>query len=221
MVLTPTGTLDMATYQALRTEMVKVASDEPRAVLVDVRNLDVSMTSALALFPAVAGELTNWLGLPLLLIDADDRLPPGYRMRRWVPVHRSLAAAVAGIGDPPPRQVATRRLPNSAMAPRLGREFVRTCCRRWAIDEQRAGDALLIANELIENTVMHTFYPAVIRMALRRDKLTVAVSDLDPAQPPVVPPDDALRGMTVVHKLSRAWGVAPSTSGGKVVWACL
>jgi anti-sigma regulatory factor (Ser/Thr protein kinase) len=107
------------------------------------------------------------------------------------------------------------------MGGRAGRAFVRDCCRRWHVEEPRAGDAVWVANELIENTIRHTPYQPSLRVELREGELTVAVADEDPSPPRPDPARRPLHGLGAVHKLASAWGTAPTTGGGKVVWAAL
>lgn len=211
-VLAPTGTLDAESGDALRTHLLAAAATEPRAVLVEIGELELPRPTAL--FAEVAVEITRWPGVPLLVVDPRDRLPGDL-------AHRTMAAALAAISDPPPRRLARRDLPNNRWGGRAGRAFVRDCCRRWHVEEPRAGDAVWVANELIENTIRHTPYQPSLRVELREGELTVAVADEDPTTPR---PDLTLRplhGLGAVRKLASAWGTVPTPSGGKVVWAAL
>ena len=225
-VVVPEGQLDAVTYSRLRAAMMKVAVDEPRAVIVDVDGLSVDRTAALALFPAVGTELSTWPGLPLLLVASEEtsmRMLAEYRMPRFLPVLHSIDAAVAMIGRPPPRQVARIALPNGYACLRLARAFVRRCCYRWRLFDDRTVDAIWIANELVENTVKHTFGPANLRVELRDNRLTVAVYDDNPTLPWLIEhaDDRIVHGLSVVECLSRVWGSSPTPGGGKVVWAVL
>jgi hypothetical protein len=85
-------------------------------------------------------------------------------------------------------------------------------------------DAVLIASELTDNMVYHARSEGWLRLALRNDKLTIAVADADPRPPRLrVPGLRAAggRGLVLVDKLSRSWGTAPRLPEGKVVWAVL
>ena len=211
-VLAPTGTMDATSGETLRHHLLAAAAAEPRAVLVEVGELE--LPGPTTLFADVAAEVARWPGVPLLVVDPRDRLSGDV-------VHRTVAAALAAVGDPPQRRVARRDLPNTRVGGRAGRAFVRDCCRRWQVAEPRAGDAVWVANELVENTIRHTPYHPSLRVELREGELTVAVADEDPSQPR---PDPALRplhGLGAVSKLANAWGTAPTTNGGKVVWAAL
>jgi hypothetical protein len=226
-VVVAEGLLDSGSYGRLRDAVVKAAADIPRAVIVDIDRLGVRNPVGLALFPAVLSDLTLWPGVPLLLVagnDANHHILTEYRMARYVPVHRSLDAAVAAIDDPPPRRVARFELPNGAACHHLAREFVAEWCERWDVTGGRTDDAVQVATELVENTIKHTYGPPTIRIELRRGLLTVAVYDEDPAPPHRIGPDrdpSAERGMAVVANLSRTWGSTPTAAGGKVVWVVL
>jgi hypothetical protein len=225
-VVVPEGLLDALTYGRLRDTMVKAAADEPRAVIVEVDRLRLDSTAVLALFPAVGQELARWPGLPLLLVATDEpglRMLTTYRMGRLLPVHRSVGAAVAAIGAPPPRRVERRTMPNGRACLPLSRAFVRQCCRRWRITGDRVVDAVWVANELVENTVKHTYGPPTVRVELRRNLLSIAVYDDDPALPAPreCPPTRVPHGLAVVARLCRAWGSTPTQAGGTVVWAAL
>jgi hypothetical protein len=208
--------------------MAKAGIEEPRAVIVDVDGLDVPDRSALSVFAAVAERLGQWPGVPVLLAsDADevrDQLAE-YRRQRFVPVHRSVAAAAAAIEDPPPRLVQRRELPNSLVSAVLGRQLVRDTCDAWHVSDAWREDAAMIVNELVENTLLHTCCAPTIRLELRRGVFTVAVYDDDPASPGPVEEGAAKRrkggGLTLVDTLSRVWGCSPTPWGGKVVWAVL
>jgi anti-anti-sigma regulatory factor len=221
-VVEPHGVLDTASYGTLRSALVKASSDEPRAVVVDVAGLRVPKVAALALFFAVSDQIAQWPGVPLLLVAARP-VHRGqldhYRTSQYIPVHRSVAGALAAIDDPPPRRIARRQLPNSLVSARLARLFVARKCAEWD-QHERAEDAVSIANELVENTLLHTYSAPALRVELRRGMLTVAVYDSDPT-PATLRAGTRCRGLRLVEGLSRTWGCSPMPTGGKVVWAVL
>lgn len=223
-VLEPHGVLDVASYRGLRDTLVKAAIDEPRAVIVDVDELAMPDRAALALFSSVSAQIAEWPGVPLLLAatgDAQLAMLAGVRLARFVPVYQSVMAAVAAIDDPPPRRIARRRLPNSLSSSALARRFVLDVCSDWML-AKRVEEATVIASELVENTLLHTYCAPSLRLELRRGLLTVAVYDDDPAPAHLVEPDaDRHRGLVLVAQLARAWGSSPTFQGGKVVWAVL
>ncbi|HEV7649468.1 MAG TPA: hypothetical protein VGP26_15050 [Actinophytocola sp.] len=220
------GVLDGQSYGALRTALVKAAIDEPRAVIVDLEWLAVPSIPALALFPSVHDQIAQWPGVPLLVVVGGEA-PTGqvdeFRLGRYVPVFGSVMAAAAAIDDPPPRRIARRKLPNSLASAALARRFVLDVCSDWPVGPHVQA-AVVIANELVENTLLHTYSAPTLRLELRRELLTIAVYDDDPATARLVELDPAggsHRGLMLVAQLSRAWGCAATLSGGKVVWAVL
>jgi anti-anti-sigma factor len=223
-VVEPHGVLDAESYGGLRNALVKTAIDEPRAVIVDLDELAVPDSTALSLFSSVSSQIAQWPGVPLLVVATrpeQQGLLSGYRLARYVPVYPSVMAAVGAIDDPPPRRIARRRLPNSLTSAALARRFVLDVCSDWPV-AVRTQDAVMIANELVENTLLHTYCAPSLRLELRRGLLTIAVYDDDPAMAHLSGPDSELhRGLLVVAELSRAWGSSLTPSGGKVVWAVL
>ena len=223
-VIEPHGVLDAMSYGGFRADLVKTAIDEPRAVIVDLDELDVPDSTALALFSSVSTQIAEWPGVPLLVCTTRDTqrdVLVAYRLARYVPVFTSVMAAVAAIDDPPPRRIARRRLPNSLSSAALARRFVLDVCSDWPVGA-RTEDAVMVANELVENTLLHTYCAPSLRLELRRGLLTIAIYDDDPAMAHLAEPDpDRHRGLVLVARLSRAWGCSPTPSGGKVVWAVL
>lgn len=225
-VLEPHGALDVAGYGGLRNALVKASIDEPRAVIVDLDDLAVPDSSALSLFLSVSDQIAQWPGVPLLLAVEHDSLRAelaGYRLARFVPVYPSVAAAVAAIDDPPPRRIARRKLPNSLTSAALARRFVLDVCSDWPV-AKRTTDAVMIVNELVENTLLHTYSAPSVRLELRRGLLTVAVYDTDPSPARLIEHTSSSGshgGLILVAQLARAWGCSPTPGGGKVVWAVL
>lgn len=225
-VIEPYGVLDALSYAELRESLVKVATDEPRAVIVDLAELQVPDRAALALFFSVSDQIAQWPGVPLLLVAsaAEHReLLDRYRMARYVPVYPSVTSAASAIDDPPARRIARRNLPNSLASARLARLFVLAMCAEWN-ETARADDAMTVVNELVENTLLHTYCAPSVRLELRRGLLTVAVYDDDPTEARLATPGSTpsrCRGLVLVSQLSRVWGCTPTPRGGKVVWAVL
>jgi anti-anti-sigma regulatory factor len=226
-VIEPHGVLDTASYRELRDSMLKAGVDESRAVIVNVDGLDVQDRAPLSVFVAAAERLEQWPCVPLLVAGGTDELWQRlceYRLHRYVQVHRSVAAAAAAIDDPPPRRIRRRELPNSLRSASLARAFVRETCEPWRVGEPRCEDAVLVVNELVENTLLHTYCAPSVRVELRRDVLAVGVYDGDPTPPRRLDPDPAQPhrgGLAIVADVADLWGCSPTQSNGKVVWAVL
>lgn len=223
LVLTPHGSLDTTTYRTLRDHLTKAGSDEPRAVVVDLRDLEIESGSALSIFTTVHSRLDQWPGVPLMLADGNPHsrsLLAASHTDRYVPVHDDVRAAVAAIGTPSPRRVRRTELGNTLAGTRVARQLVRDACAEWGVTDL-ATDAALVATELVTNTIMHTPSTPTLRVELRRGLLTVAVSDdvagdvaiRDPGGDP-----GGVHGLLLVAQLATAWGCM-LTATGKVVWA--
>ncbi|MET1073872.1 MAG: ATP-binding protein [Umezawaea sp.] len=75
-------------------------------------------------------------------------------------------------------------------------------------------DVLLVAVELAANAHRHATLPGRVRVFRKGCAVRVEVTDRDPARP-----STGGRGIPLVDRVSRAWGVLPDGEGGKTVWA--
>jgi anti-anti-sigma factor len=223
-VVTPSGHLDISTCHLLRDHLLKVATDEPRAVVVNLGALTIETPAPLSVFVSVQSRLAEWPAVPLLLVPGDpdvaETMVRGH-LGRFVPVRLSVREAIAAIGDPPPRRVATARLTNRPTSPRVARECTRHTCAEWGVREV-SDDAVLLASELVANAVVHTSCDPRLRLELRRGVFSVAVYDDEPGEVSVRdrgPGLTAVHGLLLVAQVAAAWGCSPTPDGGKVVWA--
>jgi len=223
-IVTPVGRLGAESYQALRDHLLKVGTDAPRAVIVDISELGIESEPSLAVFLAVQTRLQQWPGVPLLLVTGSPtarEIVARNRTANFLPVHSSVADAIAAIDEPPPRQVARQRLPNALSSPRAAREFTRMTCHQWGCPEV-LDEVTVLVNELVTNAVVHTLSSPDIRLERRRNQLfTVAVYDDLPGAVSVRDPGGGggFHGLLLVAQVAAAWGCSPTSSGGKVVWA--
>lgn len=216
-VVAPRGTLDIGNANRLRAHFAKVAAGHPKGLVVDLADLDVRSPALLTLFATTQAQLSEWPGVPMV-VAARSELVPARRLRRWMPVRDSVPAAVAAVGEPPPRLVDRVLLPNEPLSADVARRFARDSCELWE-HPHLADDAAVLLGELVANTVTHTGFPARVRVELRRGLLSVACYDDDPRTPPSLPPEHG--GLAAVARTARAWGCLPTLGGGKVVWATL
>ncbi|MFJ9598036.1 ATP-binding protein [Streptomyces virginiae] len=87
----------------------------------------------------------------------------------------------------------------------------------------RRDDVLLVMSELLANACQHASGPTCIDISLDDSRLTVAVTDQNPAQPlpqPCQPGEPHGYGLHIVDRLATDWGVTPVLDG-KTVWATL
>jgi hypothetical protein len=222
----PRGVLDLASYAELRDALLKCAVEQPRAILVDLDSLSVPTEATLAVFPTVCMRMSAWPGVPLVLIvpDAEDRARLRCRaVGRYVPVRASADGALDALDEPPRHRRTVLDLPCGPASATLARRFVGDACELWECFDVYA-DAVMIASELVENAVRHAHSPALLRLELRNQLLSIAVHDDDPRPPRLMEPDPRSSGhfgLGLVDRLATAWNSAPTWSGGKVVWAVL
>jgi hypothetical protein len=225
-VVTPSGQLGISTCHLLRDHLLKVATDEPRAVIVHLGELAIESPAPLSVFVSVQTRLAEWPAVPLLLVPGDpdvaETMVRGH-IGRFVPVRLSVPEAIDAIGDPPPRRGTATRLTNRWTSPRAARELTRHTCAEWDVREI-SDDAVLLASELVANAVVHTSCDPWLRLELRGDVFSVAVYDDEPGEVSVREPGPGLtgvHGLLLVAQIATAWGCAPTRDGGKAVWATL
>ena len=105
------------------------------------------------------------------------------------------------------------------------REFVGHHLREHGLSEL-ADDVQLVASELATNAVVHARTPFTLTLQLMtRQVLMLKVRDRAPSAPvlvvaPVLQQGHAARrGMALVERISRDWGVTGHADGSKSVWA--
>lgn len=226
-VATPSGRLDLAGYAVLRDGLLKLAAGSPLALIVRLGpELDVASRAMHAVFTTVWMRISQWPDIPMVLVAETDR----YRhelarvgVTRFVATAPDLTTALEIAQEPPPRRFHRVALPNSPTAPMIARGVARDACDQWRLPALR-DDALLVVSELVENAVRHARSASVLRIELRSRVLSIAVRDDDPA-PAVLtaaaPDVGGHRGLELVDRISVHWGSAPSSDGGKIVWAVL
>jgi anti-sigma regulatory factor (Ser/Thr protein kinase) len=146
---------------------------------------------------------------------------------RLVPLYDSVEEALEEALARPAYLRDELRLAPIPTAAAVARAFVREVCQTWQLarpDETVVDRAVLVANELVTNAVVHAGSDLWLQLELRVDRLFISVRDTNPRLLRSVPPDleaDGGRGLWLVDQLARAWGVRPTPDGGKTVWCAL
>ncbi|MDG6109062.1 ATP-binding protein [Dactylosporangium aurantiacum] len=82
--------------------------------------------------------------------------------------------------------------------------------------------AVMVGHELVANALRHGMPPAALRLLRRDGAVVIEVGDGSPELPRIAEIDNETstsgRGMFIVSRLARSWGVRPLPTG-KVVWA--
>ena len=111
------------------------------------------------------------------------------------------------------------REPNAAAH---ARDFVTDRAAEWQLDGQHDLDTVvLLASELVTNAILHTQSPITLRLLAEADLVRVEVDDGSSVLPvPGVLNTTAMsgRGLMLVQKMSRRWGVRQAPEQGKTVW---
>ncbi len=126
-----------------------------------------------------------------------------------------LAARLSGI---PADRVANWIMSPSARSARIVRSLVRGLLDKWGLAEC-VDTATLLASELVTNAARYASRPISVRLMLT-DSLLCEVHDDDHHLPVLgspCPTDEGGRGILLVSRLARRWGVSRIPTG-KVVW---
>ncbi|ALG15012.1 hypothetical protein AOZ06_23855 [Kibdelosporangium phytohabitans] len=223
LVVRPVGVLDSTTYRSLRDTLVKLAVDQPSALIVDLGELRIAQQSVLTVFSSVWMQVSEWPGVPILLVVADPsrRRLLHSAVNLYVACYASVDAALAAVGHPPPCRRATLDLDTTPSGSRVARAFVRETCERWDLSGHTR-EAVALTNELVDNVIQHAGTDCQVRLELRSRMLTVAVRDGNPHRAELrerLGAEPWGNGLRIVAEIAHTWGCAPHMGGGKVVWA--
>ncbi|GAA0724188.1 hypothetical protein GCM10010199_33420 [Dactylosporangium roseum] len=104
---------------------------------------------------------------------------------------------------------------------RQARRVISRALDSWGL-AHLSRSAVMVGHELVANALRHGMPPAILRLLRRGDVLIIEVGDGSEQVPRLSEIDNSTsmsgRGMRIVSKLARAWGVRPHP-GGKTVWA--
>jgi len=145
-------------------------------------------TGAVVLRPVGRLDVASYAQLRDVLLKHAAEKP---RVSRFVPTFRSVRDAVAAIGAPPLRRRAGLTLlahPHRAHSARgWVREFL--AGRRLTPAGGFVDDVVLVASELMENSIRHAGSPDTLSVERHVHGLSIAVSDDDARDPVLVPPE--------------------------------
>ncbi|MFI1989643.1 ATP-binding protein [Actinoplanes sp. NPDC020271] len=215
-----TGVLDAETAGPVRSTLLDVLAGQPEALVVDVAELRVPQDTALTTLREVFDETRDWPAARLALCGADGGVRWG--STGWL-VHADQASAYTALGPPGTGLRETLELEPVVGAARRARELIAELCQRWGLADL-AGDAGIVATEMVNNVVAHARTPMRLLLARLGDAVSVAVRDDSPDQPrfsgPVAPTAYGGRGLLLIDAVAARWGQL-GLPGGKVVWALM
>lgn len=118
-------------------------------------------------------------------------------------------------------RTARLEVPAEPAAPARVRRWLSNLLATWHVPEPVVGVAVLCANELATNALLHAGTEAFVEIDLNADRLVVSVTDRGTGG--TVAPANAEtlsgqgRGLVLIEQLSDAWGTDP-TLRGSTVW---
>jgi anti-anti-sigma factor len=226
-----TGSIDLFTVSRIQRTLLKDLSGQPYALICDLSGVGHLDPVCAGVFASVANHPSSrWPTTSFLLCGAQPPVAAilgRLRMQQFLPLHASLEQALDAAVDRPPYlrdELLLAPTPTAAAAARL---YVRDILGYWqpALPDSAVLErAVLVANELVTNAVVHARTDLRLRLELRGDWLHIAVHDGSPRLLRSVTADpeaEGGRGLRLVEQVARAWGVHPDPDGGKVVWCTL
>jgi len=114
-------------------------------------------------------------------------------------------------------------LPPTTASVHVARRFVRARLEDGAAEGVADVDtATLLVSEVVTNAVLHARSAVTLTVDVADDVVRITVRDGSPVRPrvhPFAPTSATGRGMFLVDRLAKRWGVdADPVAGGKVVW---
>jgi hypothetical protein len=226
-VLRMAGLVDSTTYLSIRDQVIKAALDEPRAVIVDVSELEVPAGSAWAVFTSARWHVDSWPDVPIILVCGHSHGREAIvrnGVARYLPVYDTVNSAIDAVlrsGITRTRRRARVDLPAHLTSLGRARDLVEDSLTGWLMPDMVAVTKVVVT-AFVENVLAHTQSAPNVR--LETDGMTIAVAVSDASHTPAtireaVAPQP-LTGLQIVASLCRTWGNAP-TPTGKTVWAVM
>jgi anti-anti-sigma factor len=226
-----TGRIDLFTVSGIQRTLLKDLSEQPYALICDLSGVQYLDPVCAAVFATVANHpASRWPSTSFLLCAAQPAVAETLgrlRVQRFLPLHATLEEALDAAVDRPPYLRDELLLAPTSTAPAAARVYVRDILGYWqpALPDSAVLErAVLLANELVTNAVVHARTDLWLRLELRGDWLHIAVRDGSRRLLRTVtanPEAEGGRGLLLVERLARAWGFHPHPDGGKVVWCTL
>ncbi len=219
------GHLDMATAVQVRSTLHKVLAGQPKAVLIDLADLEVVDDLAVLAFLTVARHAAAWPGCQIVLYGASAETLQAFdrmALTRLLAVCQDRTKALARLVDSPVLPRFTERLPPVPEAAGLARRMVVEAGQRWGVASV-VESAEIVVTELVSNAVRHGRPPIELSLERRGRYLHIRVRDRSPVRPrrlTVAEPSEHGRGLLIVDAFATSWG-SDLNADGKVVWATL
>jgi anti-anti-sigma factor len=231
LVVTLTGQITLSTAPRIQRALLKDLAEGPLAIICDLAGVDALDPVCATVFATVANHpASRWPTTSFFLCRAQPEVAKvlgRLQVPHFLPLYATLKEALDAAVDRRPYLRDELRLAPTPTAAAAARAFVRDVLDYWQLalpDTTLVERAVLLANELVTNAVVHARTDLRLRLELRGDWLHIAVHDGSPRLLRLVAPEPeakAGRGLWLVEQLARSWGAHRHPDGGKVVWCTL
>jgi len=201
-------------------------AEGPRGVVCDLAAvLEGAEPGAVQVLAGLGRHVRDWPGIPVAVACPDPQIREAlaaHPLGRQLMVTASLVSAVSAVLATPALAVERLHLAPHPTAPRASRDFVTRTLLDW-----RLGRVIRFASPVISELVMSSTVNAGtdidVSVAWHLGTLRLSVRDYGPNFGRQRHAALGLHGpgLTVVARLSRAFGVLPTADGGTLVWAVL
>jgi hypothetical protein len=224
-VLEATGRLSEVTDQLDRAVQLALAED-PRGVVCDLSGMfEGAGPGAVAALAMAGRHVRDWSGVPVAVACPDAQVRSAlnaHHLGGHLIVTASRFSAVSAVQATPALAVDRLRFAPHPSATRMARGFVTRTLLGWGLDPLIVA-ADLVVSELVASSTMRARTDIDVSVAWKQGALRLTVRDDSPDLPRQRYTHFDLYGsrLTAVAGISRAFGVLPTTDGGKVAWAVL
>ena len=231
-IATFTGSIDLFSVSQVQRILAKDLAEQPYGLICDLSGVDHLDPVCATVFATVVNHpASRWPATSFALCGAQPQVADilgRLQVPDFLPVYASVDQALDAVAARPPYlrdELVLAPTPTAAAAARV---FVRQVCRYWELalpDSTVVRRAVLLADELVTNAVVHARTELRLRLELRGDRLHIAVRDGSPRLLRLVTVPDSQaeggRGLWLVERFASGWGVNRHPDGGKVVWCTL
>ena len=226
-----TGSIDLVSVSQVQRTLLKDLAEQPDGLICDLSGVEHLDRVCATVFATVVNHpVSRWPATGFALCGAQPQVAEllgRLQIPDFLPVYASVDQALEAVFDRPPYLRDELLLAPTPTAAAAARAHVREILDGWQLalpDTTLAERAVLLANELVTNAVVHARTDLRLRLERRGDWLHIAVRDassrwLRLATPK--PEAEGGRGLWLVEQLARSWGIDRHPDGGKIVWCTL
>jgi anti-anti-sigma factor len=183
-----TGSIDLFSVSQVQRTVLKDLAEQPYGLICDLSGVEHLDPVCATVFATVVNHpASRWPATGVALCGAQPQVAEvlgRLRVPDFLPMYASVDQALDAVVARPPYLREELMLAPTPTAAAAARAFVRQVCRYWELalpDATVVQRAVLLANELVTNAVVHARTELRLRLELRGDRLHVAVLDILPA----------------------------------------